>query len=184
MLTLKQALDALLLARTGRRLVYQSMARFDQQTTTKFHLDGGPAESFLMLGYEASEVPSRLAMADYTLASWRLGIEPATFVSDHNPMYAANASLLEGTITPLDVFDPGQANLVIINNSCLPYDGTGLQQLGVMHQASIPVPDPTRRRIINSTMLCTATRLDEEAMTPTQQQEYVTTTHISGPTAY
>jgi hypothetical protein len=183
MVELKQHLHALFFVWTGRHLVYQAMARFDQQTTTKFHLDGGPAESFLMLGYEPSEVVSVIAMADYTLAAWKMGIEPAAFVADHNPMYVAGAKLLEGTITPL-AFDARQANILVVNNSCLPFDAGGKNLLGVMHQATIAHPDPTKRRIINSTMIRTAASLGEEVLTPDQQQDYVTTTHISGPTAY
>jgi len=37
--------------RVGDSFVYLSAARFDQQTSTKPHLDAGPTESFLMLGY-------------------------------------------------------------------------------------------------------------------------------------
>jgi hypothetical protein len=183
MLELKQCLHTLFLVWTGRHLVYQSMARFDQQTTTKFHLDGGPPESFLMLGYEPSEVASAIAMADYSLAAWKMGIEPAEFVADYNPMYATGAKLLEGTITPL-AFDARQANILVVNNSCLPFDASAKNLLGVMHQATIAHSDPTKRRIINSTMIRTAPRLVDEALTPEQQQDYVTTMQISGPTAY
>jgi hypothetical protein len=184
MVALKQELDALVHARTGKRLVYQSMARFNQQVTTKFHLDGAPAEAFLMLGYEPSEVACNLAMADYSLAAWNLGITPAEFIRDHNPMYASGARLLEGTITPLASFDPSGSNILVINNSCLPFDAKNKNLLGVMHQATIPHPDLAKNRIINSTMLRTAASLDEEAVTVAQQQDYVSTSAISGPSAY
>jgi len=179
MVELKQALDILFHEETGRYLVYQSMARFDQQVTTKFHLDGGPPESFLMLGYEPSEVHSSLAMADYTLAAWKLGIEPAAFVRDHNPMYASGAKLLEGTITALSGFDPRRATILVINNSCVPYDERGRHLLGVMHQATIPYPDSAKQRIVNSTMFRPAVSVDEEALSPKQQQEYIITEQIS-----
>lgn len=180
MAVLKQQLDGLLHARTGRHLIYQSMARFDQQNTTKFHLDGAPPGAFLMLGYEASEVSSALAMADFTLASWKLGITPSAFVRDHNPMYASGAKLLEGTITPLAAFDHRRDNILVINNSCLPFDPHGQNLLGVMHQATM-VPNASKCRIINSTMLHVSATLADEALTPAQQQDYVMTTHISGP---
>ena len=160
------------------------MARFNQQNTTKFHLDGAPEESFLMLGYEASEVECTLAIADYTLAAWKLGITPAAFVRDHNPMYATGARLLEGTITPLTAFDPGRANILVINNSCLPYVEHGQNLLGVMHQATIAKPDPAKRRIINSTMMRSAASIAEESLTLAQQQAYVVTSEISGSSAY
>src|SRR5262245_4706761 len=56
MVDLKQELAALHEAQTGKSIVYVSAARFDQQTTTRPHLDGGPEESLLMLGYEPSGV--------------------------------------------------------------------------------------------------------------------------------
>jgi hypothetical protein len=184
MIELKRALSAMLFTRTGKFLVYQSMARFNQQNTTKFHVDGAPEESFLMLGYEPSEVASTLAMADYTLAAWKHGITPAALVSDHNPMYASGARLLQGTITPLTAFDPGRANILVINNSSLPYAEDGRNLLGVMHQATIPKLDAKKNRIINSTMMRTAASLAEEALTPEKQQAYVTTAEVSGPSAY
>src|ERR1043166_2092089 len=54
MLTLKGHLSDLCFRRTGRGLLFRSLARFDQQETTKFHLDGAPDQSMLMLGYEPS----------------------------------------------------------------------------------------------------------------------------------
>src|SRR5262245_9590615 len=73
MLALKERLSDLCSRRTGKRLHFRSMARFDQQETTKFHLDGAPGESMLMLGYEPSRVHSRLFLADYTRAAFDLG---------------------------------------------------------------------------------------------------------------
>lgn len=184
MIEVKQNLDALHFGRAGKHLVYQSMTRFNQHNTTKFHLDGAPEESFLMLGYEPSEVACTLAMADYTLAAWKHGITPAALVRDHNPMYASGARLLEGTITPLTAFDPGRASILAINNSCLPYAQDGQNLLGVMHQATIPNPDNTKLRIINSTMIRIAASLSEEVLAPAQQQAFATTSEISGPSDY
>jgi lactoylglutathione lyase len=56
MVDLKHELSEKCLQRAGKKLLYRSMARFDQQETTKFHIDGAPAESMLMLGYEPSKV--------------------------------------------------------------------------------------------------------------------------------
>ena len=52
------------------------LGRFDQQETTKFHLDGAPDESLLVLGYEPSNVRSRPCLADYSRCVLDLGIEP------------------------------------------------------------------------------------------------------------
>ncbi len=56
MVDVKKAMAALHQQRTGQTLIYLSAGRFDQQTSTRPHLDGGPDESLLMLGYESSEV--------------------------------------------------------------------------------------------------------------------------------
>src|SRR4051812_36229913 len=60
MVALKRLLSEISVHRGGHPFRFASMARFDQQVTTKFHLDGAPAESMLILGYEPSNVVSRL----------------------------------------------------------------------------------------------------------------------------
>jgi hypothetical protein len=180
MIRLKEVLGVIFLRATGRYLVYKSMARFDQQVTTKFHLDGAPPESLLMLGYEPSAVESRLAMADYTRAAWDMGIEPVRFVAEHNPMFTGGARLLERYTTPLTAFDPTLAHILLVNNSCLPYDPAGHNLLGVMHQATVPHPDASRRRIVNSTMLVGAVDPAEEEVGPERQRDFITTSHVSG----
>src|SRR5262245_44340000 len=82
MLDLKQRLSEFGVSRGRGRFVYKSMARFDQQETTMFHLDGAPEQSMLMLGYEPSRVRSRLFLADYTRAAFDLGITPQQFLTD------------------------------------------------------------------------------------------------------
>lgn len=54
MIDLKNEFNRLERRHRGRKLVYQSLVRFDQQVTTKPHRDGGPDESILMLGYGES----------------------------------------------------------------------------------------------------------------------------------
>ncbi len=82
MVELKGLLSDLAVQRGRRPFAYLSMARFDQQETTKFHLDGAPAESLLMLGYEPSKIRSRLFLADYIRASQDLGITPEQYLQD------------------------------------------------------------------------------------------------------
>src|SRR4051794_36240046 len=53
----------------GRPLGLISVGSFDQQVTTEPHLDGGPEESILILGYEPTRVASRLTLIDYTRAA-------------------------------------------------------------------------------------------------------------------
>jgi len=74
MVDLKRRLSEIGVRRGGEPFAYRSMARFDRQETTKFHLDGAPEQSMLMLGYEPSKVQSRLFLADYT-------VPPSTWAS-------------------------------------------------------------------------------------------------------
>jgi hypothetical protein len=156
MVALKEALLDLYFRHTDRHLVYLSMAKFNQQVTTKFHLDGAPEESYLMLGYEPTVVPSRLAVADYTRAARDWGITPETLLADFNPMYADHERRLRPYVTELTAFDPAVAQILLVNNSRMPYVESRRNPLGVMHQATIVTPQPGRNRVVNSIMMGTA----------------------------
>ena len=95
MVGLKERLVGVNVRRTGRAFVFRSLGRFDQPETTKFHLDGAPDQSVLMLGYEPSEVRSRPFLADYARTN-ALGVRHKAEVV--NPTEAArrvvNSALL------------------------------------------------------------------------------------------
>jgi hypothetical protein len=171
MLTLKGRLSDLCFQQTGRRLLFRSMARFDQQETTKFHLDGAPEQSMLILGYEPSPVHSRLFLADYTRAAFDLGITPQQFLHDFNPMYRQGEERLARFVTELPQPDPGHARLLVINNSSLPFSEARMNPLGVLHKAVIVTPDEAQRRVVNSTMLVT----EGEEIAVEKQEEFVRT---------
>jgi len=179
MVVIKDRLSEIANRRGRKPFTYRSMARFDQQETTKFHLDGAPAESLLMLGYEPSKVRSRLFLADYTRAAFDLGITPAQFLTDFNPMYKKGEEVLGRYVTELPQPNEGFSRILLINNSALPFTEARTNSLGVMHKAIIVTPDETERRIVNSTMLSVG---GEEIGVETQE-EFVTTDEIS-PKAY
>lgn len=183
MIALKNALSAIHERRVGRPFHFRSMARFDQQETTKFHLDGAPEESLLMLGYEPTTVPSELAMADYSRAAAALGLTPQRFLVDHNPMFRKGQAALEGYITRLDRNDESSARILLVNNSSAPLDPVGQRPQGVMHQATILAPDVSARRVINSTMLVVG-GVGEADPFADRLDEFVRTTHISPKVAY
>src|SRR5947208_4943690 len=60
----------------GEELRFVSVSRFDQQSPTRPHRDGGPDASVLVLGYEPTEVPSRVSLMDYTRAAFERGLTP------------------------------------------------------------------------------------------------------------
>jgi hypothetical protein len=151
------------------------MARFDQQETTKFHLDGAPGRSMLMLGYEPSRVQSRLFLADYTRAAFDLGVTPQQFLRDYNPMYRRGEELLGRYVTELPRPADGHALILLINNSSLPFTEARTNPLGVMHKAAIATPNEAERRIVNSTLLVT----EGEEVAAGKQKEFITTDEIS-----
>ena len=175
MVVLKRRLSEFSLGRGGRPFIFRSMARFDQQETTKFHLDGAPAQSLLMLGYEPSNVESRLFLADYSRAAFELGITPERFLSEFNPMYKKGEEILTRYVTELPRPTAGHSRILLINNSSAPFSEARTNALGVMHKAMIVTPDDKERRIVNSTMLA----LDGEEIADEKQEEFVRTDAIS-----
>ena len=180
MLALKECLSAIGVQRGSGAFGYLSMGRFDQQVTTKFHRDGAPDESILMLGYEASNVPSRLLLADYSRAAYDLGLTPKELLKDFNPMSKKGEELLVPYVTEMPQAVGGHSRIVLLNNSSLPINTNRTNSLGVLHQAIIDTPDEAQRRIINSTMLSVR---ELDLVSPDAQGHFVTTDQIS-PSAY
>jgi hypothetical protein len=178
MVRLKDHLSELCLRRTGRSFVTRSAGRFDQQETTKFHLDGAPPQSLLLLGYEPSQVRSRLALADYTHCAFDLGITPERFLAQHNPMFAPGERLLKPYVTELAPEGP-HAQVLLINNSTLAFAPDRTNPLGVMHKAEILNPTASERRIVNSMMLDCAEGSAQEPVGPSRLEEFVRTEAIS-----
>jgi hypothetical protein len=176
MMGLKHRLSEIGVSRGWGPFLYKSMARFDQQETTKFHLDGAPEHSLLILGYEPSKVRSRLFLADYTQAAFDRGITPQQFLQDFNPMYKLGEELLGRYVTELPQPVAGNSRILAINNSSLPFTEARTNSLGVMHKAIIVTPNASERRIVNSTMLALG---ENDEIGQEQQQEFVATDEIS-----
>lgn len=175
MLALKEWLSQIAGQRINRRFACRSVGRFDQQETTKFHLDGAPAESLLVLGYEPSQVRSRMFLADYTRAAFDRSITPQEFLATLNPMYRKGEEALSGYVTELP--EPGRDHyrILLVNNSSLPFTEARSNPLGVMHKAEILSPMTTERRIVNSMMLA----VDEaDEISQGHQREFVATEKI------
>lgn len=176
MVDLKHRLSEIGISRGTGLFCYKSMSRFDQQVTTKFHLDGAPERSLLMLGYEPSLVHSRLFMADYSHAAFDLGLTPQQYIQEFNPMYKKGEEQLADYITELPQPKDGHSQILLINNSTLSFTNNRSNSLGVMHKAIIVNPDDSLRRIVNSTMLAIG---EKDDITEDQQKEFVATEEIS-----
>ncbi len=175
MVDLKRRLSEIGVSRGRKPLAYKSMGRFDQQETTKFHIDGAPDQSFLMLGYEPSKIRSRLFLADYSHAAFDFGITPKQFLVDFNPMFKKGEEVLARYVTELPQPCEGCSRILVINNSSLPFTEARSNTLGVMHKAIIDTPDENEHRIVNSTMLA----LGDDHISQELQREFVTTEKIS-----
>jgi hypothetical protein len=175
MLELKELLSAVSVGCGGRPFVYRSLGRFDQQETTKFHLDGAPEQALLLLGYEPSRVESRLFLADFIRAAFDLGLTPQQFLDDYNPMYRPGEEMLGGYTTEIPPPAVGHSRIVLINNSSLPFIDQRMNPLGVLHKAVIVTPVPNEQRVVNSMMLVT----EGEEISVEKQQGFVTTDRIS-----
>ncbi len=156
MVDIKRELANIHAARTDETLVYLSAARFDQQESTKPHLDGGPDECFLMLGYEPTEISSELEITDYSKCAFDLGLPPKEFMAKHNPMFKSGQNLLSSYVTRIPCFSNSDFQIVCINNSSAPYSSDGVTWQGTLHTATILSPDDSKRRVINSTMIARA----------------------------
>ncbi len=177
MTMLKERLSELHMERWGEPLEYLSLGRFDQQTTTRLHLDGAPERSFLMLGYEPTQVRSEFHIADFARCASDLGITPVEFMRDHNPMFSGGTDLLRDQVTTIADWPEDRPRIVIINNS-MAEPGVFGATLGVLHGATIPSPNPQASRVINSSMMapaCFATC--DPAM---HVQQFISTDNISG----
>ncbi|MDB5386994.1 MAG: hypothetical protein JWM11_2640 [Planctomycetaceae bacterium] len=161
---------------TGQTLIYLSAARFDQQNSTKPHLDGGPDESMLMLGYEPSGIEAELEISDYARCAADLEITPLEFMAQHNPMFRPGFELLRPYATVIPCFDPHLFQIVVINNSSAPNDGKSWQ--GTLHTATIPHPDESKRRVINSTMIAPAPIGTPDAVSPVELLDFVQTSQV------
>jgi hypothetical protein len=128
----------------GKRLGVVHQTEFDQQVTTRFHRDGGPDESLLLLGYAATEVRSLVQIADHVRAATAHDLSPEAFLETFPPLSVSFEATLAPFVTALTDFDHTRPQLLLINN-CV--------NTGVLHQATIPNPDPTLSRTIFSWML-------------------------------
>lgn len=150
-----------------------SMSRFDQQSSTKPHRDGGPAESLLLLGYEPTRIESRLYLADYSVCANEIGLTPAEFLTRHNPMFPSGGELLVEYTTYLREFNPNRAQILLINNSMAELGGEGAGWQGVLHQAEIPEPRDDIPRVVNSIQIAKAGQSDSTPVTPEERDRFL-----------
>lgn len=172
MTTLKKELSLLSETHFSKKLSYHWLVRFDQQVNTPFHVDNAGDQSFLLLGYEPSEVESELHIADYHAFAKANDHE---HIVNFTPVFKEDESLLVPFTTKLKSFDKEAYHIVIMNNSnaTLP-----AETLGVYHKAVIVKQDFSKSRVVNS-MVLNMTSEDRSIEDRQREEKYLNTTAIS-----
>ncbi|MBA6316055.1 hypothetical protein [Cellulophaga baltica] len=150
MVNLKKELSSFTISEYNKKLSYHWLVRFDQQEDTPFHVDNAAEESFLMLGYEPSEIASELYIADYHKFATNNEFAPTDYLRNFTPVYQEDESLLRPFSTKIASFHKDTYKIVLINNSKpKPVANT----LGVFHKAKIVRKDLKKSRIVNSMII-------------------------------
>jgi hypothetical protein len=178
MVDLKRAMARIHEATTGRTLIYLSATRFDQQETTRPHLDGGPEECLLMLGYEPTAIESELEIFDYARCAFDHGLSPQEFMAAHNPMFEAGQEILRPYAMRVPCFSRTEHRIVCINNSSAAWSESEPAWQGVLHTATIPAPDESERRVVDSTMIAPAPPGTPDAVDDDALDDFVTSSVV------
>lgn len=178
MVDLKREMAAIHESTTGNTLAYLSAARFDQQETTRPHLDGGPDENFLMLGYEPSAIDSELEIYDYAKCAFDRKLTPNEFMARYNPMFKPSHDILCPYKTRVPCFLSTGYQILCINNSCSPYSESQPAWQGTLHAATIASPDESARRVINSTMIVSVPAGTSDFIDDGQLNDFLTTSVV------
>ena len=178
MVDIKREMSAIHETKAGKTLVYLSAARFDQQETTRPHLDGGPEECFLMLGYEPSAVDSEVEITDYARCAFDLGLTPEELLSRHNPMFKSGFDILRPYSTRVPCFSRTKFQIICINNSSAKISPSQPAWQGTLHTATILTADENERRVINSTMIASAPLGTPDAIESGTLDEFVSTSAV------
>ncbi|MBO3100040.1 hypothetical protein [Gelidibacter pelagius] len=134
----------------NKKLAYHWLVRFDQQVNTPYHVDNAGDQSFLMLGYEPSNIKSELYLADYYKFAQESDDAPKEYLENFSPVFKDDERLLSSFITKIEPFKKDTYNIVLINNSNPTIER---ETLGVFHKATMLNPDPNKRRIVNSMLI-------------------------------
>lgn len=178
MVDIKREMAVIHETRAGSTLVYLSAARFDQQETTRPHLDGGPEECFLMLGYEPSAVDSEVEITDYAKCALDLGLSPKELLAKYNPMFQTGFEILRPYSTRIPCFAKSKFQIICINNSSATYSSSNPAWQGTLHTATILTPNEDERRVINSTMIASVPIGTPDAVDASMLSEFVSTSAV------
>ena len=157
------------------RLDFYWLGRFNQQNTTKYHRDNAPKDSYLMLGYEPTEIDSKLSFGDYNQLITKNKIPIDKYYELHNPIFKDGEELLKPFISQVKNFDNRTYKIVLMNNS----DLSSKKTYGILHKAEIIEKDLDQPRVINSMMLYMKPMNEPNYKTKEEEIEFLETDKIS-----
>ena len=130
-------------------------------------------------GTSLRRLPARCPSRTSRGAAHDLGVEPKRDLADFNPMYVQGERRLAPYITRLVEFDPAYPQVLLIDNSRLPFreDRSNTRASCTGHRAK---PEASRSRVVNSTMIVKAAVAEEVAHSGVAQQVFLETTAVAG----
>ncbi len=146
MIALKVGLSEICTLRANKQLNFQGIGRFSHQQSSRFHRDSAEAHSFLMLGYEPTQVDSKVYVADYTKYIEDQNMSLADYFGGDQDVNIANSEqLLAPYITELAPFPKDHYRLLLANNSKSFEEKT----FGVFHRGEVPQAIEGADRVLN-----------------------------------
>lgn len=161
-------------SRLGRQLKIQWIGRFDHQHTSRFHRDNAAAHSFLLLGYEPTEIESSASVADYSKWIQTQGLTVEDYFGDPEVNTAADDSELDPVASTLGPFTKNHYRLLLLNNG----KSTTEPALGVFHRGEVTASDSNHDRVINSIMLYLDDGAGSAQPSSQEVEAFITTTRI------
>ncbi len=172
MVNLKKSISETCKTKLNKKLIYQSIGRFNHQNTSRFHRDTAENHSFLMLGYEPTKVDSKVYVADYSKYIEVHNIPLLNyFENDESTNTIENYDGLEPYITELNPFYKNHFRLLILNNSKSFTEKT----YGVFHRGEIPNEVEQENRVLNYMMLHLSDKLVEEKYSNEIVNDFIST---------
>jgi len=176
MIELKQGLSNICELRLNKQLNYQGIGRFNHQHSSRFHRDSAHPHSFLMLGYEPTQVDSKVYVADYTKYIEHQNIPLETYFDGSQELNSVNddQSLLP-YITELAPFPKDHYRLLLVNNSKSFEEKT----FGVFHRGEVLQVIEGEDRLLNYVMLQLCEKGVADQYNSLAIQDFIDTTQVN-----
>lgn len=142
----------------ARGLAPTALTQFDQGETTPFHVDGGPDESVLILGYEPTPRVSVLRVACLPTCAAARGDSPRAFLAAFPRGIPADHASVRAHAAEVTIHSARWPIVVLCNSVADPGEGW----LGVLHQAELAA-EPRGERVVNTVHLGACSIADASA---------------------